>query len=74
MLKPIKYPVDKTGLNLNNKVIDEIHITSDSSKRCFVPHYGPFYVESIHIETVDGIELIPKDDFLILQPYQEASV
>ena len=74
MLKPIKYPVDKTGLNLNNKVIDEIHITSDSSKRCFVPHYGPFYVESIRIETVDGIELIPKDDFLILQPYQEASV
>lgn len=74
MLRPIKYPVDKTGLNPLNKVLDEIHVTSDTSKRCFVPHYGPFYVESMHIETVDGVILQPKTDYLILQPYQEASV
>lgn len=73
MLKPIKYPVDKTGINPDNLVPDEIHITSDSSKRVFVPHYGPFYVESVQIQTVDGVILTPKDDYLILQPYQEAS-
>jgi hypothetical protein len=71
----LKYPIDRTGKSPTNLVINEPHIIGESSKRAFVPNCGPFYTASAKVVDVrTGETLKPREQYLILQPYQEASI
>ena len=70
-----KYPLDLTGKSSTNLVIDEPRQIDGAVRGIFVPHGGPFYVDSVKIlNAANGQPLQPKTDFMVLQPYQEASV
>lgn len=45
----VRYPLDTTGLNLDNLVSDEIHTLSNKPVRAIAPTYGAFYTESLKI-------------------------
>lgn len=50
MLKPIRFPFDKSGRSPNNFVQDEPHVLlSGRERRIIVPNYIPFYVSSLII-------------------------
>ena len=70
-----KYPFDKTGTSLTNKVVGEVLEINTSRERAFVPLGGPFYTESFKIYNNDtGKELVPVDDYVLCQPFQQASL
>ena len=70
-----KYPLDLTGKNPTNLVLREPHTVGTTSQRAFVTNAGPFYTKDVVVrEAVSGRILIPYEQYLILQPYQEASV
>lgn len=71
----LKYPLDLTGRASTNLIIDEPHTIGSTTKRAFVPNSGPFYTESVKIvDIATGEPLTPVSQYLILQPYQEASI
>ena len=70
-----KYPLDLTGKNPTNLVLREPHTVGTTSQRAFVTNAGPFYTKDVVVrEAISGRILIPYEQYLILQPYQEASV
>ena len=44
---PFRYPLDKTGLSPDNKVVGEAHALPNRTVRAIAPNYGPFYTESL---------------------------
>lgn len=71
----VQYPLDKTGTSPTNKIEAEIHEINGPRERAFVPQGGPFYTESMVITNADtGIPLIPVDDYILCQPFQQASL
>ncbi len=70
-----KYPLDLTGKSSTNLVSDEPRRIDGTVRGVFVPHGGPFYVQSLVVkDAANGTVLQPRLDYLVLQPYQEASV
>lgn len=70
-----KYPLDKTGTSPTNKVIGEVRELNGSRDRAFVPFGGPFYTESFKlINNETGLPLVPVDDYILCQPFQQASL
>jgi hypothetical protein len=70
-----KYPLDLTGKNPTNLVIREPHSIGAAGKRAIVTNSGPFFTKDLVVrEAVSGKILEPYTQYLILQPYQEASV
>lgn len=75
--KPLlfKYPLDLTGKATTNLVINEPHTIGSTKERAFVPNCGPFYTDSVVVTRADTGEVLrPVDQYLLLQPYQEASI
>ena len=61
---PYRYPLDKTGLNPNNLVVDELHTLPNLAIRCIAPTYGGFYSESVIVKDyVTGRKLIHDVDY-----------
>lgn len=71
-MRVLKYPLDLTGVNPNNRVEDEIHRTGPQNRRAFVLNYGPFFTESLIVKDMLGNVLIPHVDYLVLHPYSRA--
>lgn len=70
----IKYPLDLSGSNPTNLVLQEFHDIGPETGRALVPQHGPFFTESLVIvERITGRVLTPHDDYMVLQPYQEAT-
>lgn len=44
---PIRYPLDKTGLSPDNKIVGEPHTLVNRQVRAVAPLYGPFFTESL---------------------------
>lgn len=49
---PIRYPLDKTGLSVDNKIVAEPHTLVNRSVRAVAPLYGPFFTESLVVRDV----------------------
>lgn len=47
-----RFNVDLTGVNINNKVLNEPHVLANRVYRSIAPTYGPYYTESLVV--VDG--------------------
>lgn len=57
---PIRYPLDKTGLSPDNKIVGEQHTLVNRTVRAVAPMYGPYYTESLVIRDVStGLPLSP---------------
>lgn len=69
-----KYPLDLTGKSPTNLVLNEPHTIGSDSQRAFVPKCGPFFTASMVVKKLDGTPLVPVEQYLVLQPYQEAAV
>lgn len=70
-----KYPFDKSGTSLTNKVIGEIHEINSNQERAFVPLSGPFYTATMKItDMATGKPLVPVDDYVLVQPFQQAAL
>jgi hypothetical protein len=52
MPNPIRYNLDLTGVNIDNRVIDEPHNLPVKKYRSIAPTYGPYFTESLQV--VDG--------------------
>lgn len=48
----IRYPLDPTGVNPNNKVLNEPHTLQNRTIRVVAPSYGAFFTESLVIKDV----------------------
>ena len=69
-----KYPLDLTGHQPNNLVIGEPQTLPEGQNRAVVPNYGAFYAESLKVrDAVSGLLLVPHEQFLAVQLYQEAT-
>ena len=49
---PIRYPLDKTGLSPDNKIVGEPHTLVNRQVRAVAPSYGPFFTESLVVRDV----------------------
>lgn len=72
----IRYPEDFTGINPNNKIVDEIKpLLSDKRYRAAAPTYGPFFAESIVIYDNGNNRLLVRGvDYNCAELLQEASI
>lgn len=71
-----KYPLDKSGRSPTNKVVGEIREINQTRERAFVPFAGPFYADETFVITnvATGKPLKPVDDYILCQPFQQASL
>lgn len=70
----VRFELDPTGKNPNNKVIDEPHSVQASNKiRSIAPTYGPFFAESLIVKE-DGNILTRGVDYQIVELHQEATL
>ena len=70
----LKYPLDLSGHNPNNRILEEPHILPDGVNRAIVPKYGSFYTSTLVVrEVVSGRVLTPRVDYHAIQLYQEAT-
>lgn len=73
---PFNIPVldlDPTGLNVNNKIVDEPHTLSNRPVRSIATNYGPFFADSVIVK--DGaISLARGSDYQIVELHQEATL
>lgn len=49
-ITPYRYPLDKTGTNPDNLVVDEYHSLANLTAKCIAPTYGNFYTEGVIIK------------------------
>lgn len=68
-----KYPLDLTGMNPKNLVLNEPHQLPNGTNRAFVPNYGAFFARSLVIKDSSGNALTPKVQYKAVQLYQEAT-
>lgn len=70
-----RYALDKTGVNPDNKVINEAHTLAQLDYRSIAPDYGPFYEESVFvIDVVNNTPLIKDVDYFCTELMEEASL
>lgn len=61
---PYRYELDKTGVDPNNLVVDELHDLPNLAIRCVAPTYGGFFTESVVVKDyITGTELIHGVDY-----------
>lgn len=75
MASPItRYPLDPTGANPNNKVIDEEHNTANRNIRIICPNYGGFFTRGMVLkEKSTQRVLTPGVDYIPAELYATAS-
>ena len=65
-----QYQLDITGINPDNKIVDESHSLIRQRNRALSLNHGAFYTETLEIKHVDtGYVLQKYIDYKILQPY-----
>jgi len=70
----IRYPLDVTGLNVNNKITGEIHELSANATRAVAPIYGAYFAQSLVV--IDDLtqNILSRDtDYKCVELLQEAS-
>lgn len=61
---PPRYPLDPTGINPNNLVVNEPHIVDNKKFRVIVPVNGTYFEESVVVfDTLNQIPLTKNKDF-----------
>lgn len=71
----IRYPLDTTGVNPDNAVINEVHALSTAQVRALAPIYGPFFADSLVINDNGNNRLLVKGvSYQIVELLQEASL
>lgn len=80
----IRYPEDLTGINPDNRILNEIHsispYTSSKPRRIVIPNFRPFYTDTTYLKLYDlgsSTPLIPlvKDvDYKCVELSEEASI
>ena len=76
MVQPIyRYPLDPTGNNPDNAVVNEIHTLSNAQEvRAVSPIYGPFFSESMFVfDSITGRRLDRGRDYQCVELLQEAT-
>lgn len=57
-LLPVIYSLDTTGVDINNKITDEVHQLQSKKVRAISPRYSPFFSESISMkDTLTGLPI-----------------
>ncbi len=70
----LKYPLDPTGLNPNNKIVGEVHSLGTGVNRAIVPDYSAFYSASMVVYVEDGIDpLVPNQHYIAAQLHADAT-
>jgi len=71
----VRYPLDPTGINPDNRVNGEIHTLSTRQIRGLAPSFGPIYAESliIHDDSTNRL-LIRGQDYQCVELLQEATL
>lgn len=71
----VRYPLDPTGLNPDNRVVGEVHTLNARPIRALAPTFGPFYAESlvVHDDSTNQL-LVRGQDYQIVELLQEATV
>ncbi len=61
---PYRYPLDPTGVDPSNLVVDELHTLPNLTVRCLAPTYGGFYTEGVIVrDYISGRELVYDVDY-----------
>lgn len=69
----IRLELDPTGININNRIIDEPHSLSNRPTRSIAPNYGAFFAKSLYI-TDGGRKLERGVDYQVVELHQEATL
>lgn len=71
----VRYPLDPTGTNPDNRVHGEVHNLNARQIRAVVPQFGPFYAESMIVtDDTTNVLLVRGEDYQIVELLQEATV
>jgi hypothetical protein len=71
----IRYPLDPTGLNPDNRVVGEVKTLANTQVKAVVPTYGPIYTDGlVVIDTVTNEPLVKNVDYSCVQMLQEATL
>ena len=62
-LKPIRYPLDKTGKSPDNLVLNETRTLKPTKVRCFATSNGGFFTESMVIRDTKTGKVLTKDQY-----------
>lgn len=73
-ITPTVYPKDLTMSLDSNHIRNEIRDFADDNERIFVPNGGPFYSQSMQIQTRDGRPLRPITEYQILYLNEDATL
>lgn len=70
----ITLDLDPTGINPDNRIVDEPHSLSSRPTRSIAPKNGPFYADSVYL--MDGARRLDRRgiDFQIVELHQEATL
>jgi hypothetical protein len=70
----IRYELDTTGENPNNKVVGEIRVLSENDLRAVAPSYGAYFTESLVLkDNITQLPLTREIDYFCVELLQEAS-
>lgn len=69
----VRLPLDITGTNVNNLIIDEPHTLSNRPVRAIATNYGPFFAESLIVKE-NSNTLTRGLDYQIVELHQEATL
>ena len=56
-----RYNLDLTGVNVNNRVVDEPHLLTVKQFRSVAPIYGPYYTESLIVTDMSTQQVLIRD-------------
>jgi hypothetical protein len=67
----LRYPLDPTGVSLNNKVQNEVHQMVRRNNRAIIPTYGAFFTESLVVtDTATNRILVNVTDYSAVELYE----
>ena len=70
----LKYPIDPTAVNPNNKIVGEVHDLGVGINRAIVPNYSAFYSESLVVRVEDRVDpLVPNEHYIAAQLHADAT-
>jgi hypothetical protein len=71
----IRYPLDPTGLNPDNRIVGEIKTLANTQIKAIVPTYGPIFTDGLVIvDNLTSQQLVKGTDYTCVQLLQEATL
>lgn len=71
----IRYPLDPTGVNPDNRVVDELKSLTNTTIKALVPTYGPIFTDGlIVVDALNNQVLVKGTDYSCTQLLQEATL